>query len=298
MALLPPLDDAALSPDARAVFADIRATRSTDYVNDFWRVLANDPPTLARIWAAVKEVMAPGALDPLVKELRLRRGVGHQQLRVLHPLAHGRRAREGHDRGAVPRADGRRRAGERDQPARERLPDRRRRALPRAARRMRDDAARTCRRFPPSASTRCSRRSSPTRRGACRSTHGHTLYWEECGNPEGVPHRVPARRPGRRLPAAPPPLLRPGVLAHRARRPARRRALDADRRARRQHDLAPRRRPRAAALAPRHRALGAVRRLVGIDARARLRRVVSRALHRPRAARHLPRARPTRSTGS
>ena len=69
MSLLPPLDDAALSPDARAVFADIRATRSTDYVNDFWRVLANDPPTLARTWAAVKEVMAPGALDPLVKEL-------------------------------------------------------------------------------------------------------------------------------------------------------------------------------------------------------------------------------------
>ena len=69
MSLLPPLDDAALSPDARAVFADIRATRSTDYVNDFWRVLANDPPTLTRTWAAVKEVMAPGALDPLVKEL-------------------------------------------------------------------------------------------------------------------------------------------------------------------------------------------------------------------------------------
>ena len=69
MSLLPPLDDAALSPDARAVFADIRATRSIDYVNDFWRVLANDPPTLARTWAAVKEVMAPGALDPLVKEL-------------------------------------------------------------------------------------------------------------------------------------------------------------------------------------------------------------------------------------
>jgi len=69
MSLLPPLDDAALSPDARAVFADIRATRGTDYVNDFWRVLANDPPTLARTWAAVKEVMAPGALDPLVKEM-------------------------------------------------------------------------------------------------------------------------------------------------------------------------------------------------------------------------------------
>ena len=69
MALLPPLDDASLGPDARAVFADIRKVRNTDYVNDFWRVLAHDPPTLARTWAAVKEVMAPGALDPLTKEL-------------------------------------------------------------------------------------------------------------------------------------------------------------------------------------------------------------------------------------
>jgi AhpD family alkylhydroperoxidase len=69
MALLPPLADAALSPEARAVFDDLRATRKTDYVNAFWRVLANDPPTLARVWASVKEVMAPGALDPLTKEL-------------------------------------------------------------------------------------------------------------------------------------------------------------------------------------------------------------------------------------
>ena len=69
MALLPLLDDAALGPDARAVFDDIRKTRQTDYVNAFWRVLANDPPTLARVWSSVKEVMAPGALDPLTKEL-------------------------------------------------------------------------------------------------------------------------------------------------------------------------------------------------------------------------------------
>ena len=61
MSLLPALADDALGPRARAVFDDIRATRGTDYVNDFWRVLANDPPTLARTWAAVKEVMAPGA---------------------------------------------------------------------------------------------------------------------------------------------------------------------------------------------------------------------------------------------
>jgi AhpD family alkylhydroperoxidase len=53
----------------RAVYDDIRATRKTDYVNNFWKALAHDPALLARTWANVKEVMAPGALDPLVKEL-------------------------------------------------------------------------------------------------------------------------------------------------------------------------------------------------------------------------------------
>ncbi len=69
MSLLPVLDDDALSPDARAVFDDIRATRGTDFVNNFWRVLAHDPVTLKRTWESVKQVMAPGALDPLVKEM-------------------------------------------------------------------------------------------------------------------------------------------------------------------------------------------------------------------------------------
>jgi AhpD family alkylhydroperoxidase len=69
MSLLPPLDDVALGADARAVFDDIRRTRQTEYVNDFWRVLAHDPPTLERVWRAAKSVMAAGALDPLVKEL-------------------------------------------------------------------------------------------------------------------------------------------------------------------------------------------------------------------------------------
>jgi len=63
------LTDEALSPEAAAVFADIRATRKTDFVNNFWRVLAHDPATLKRTWEGVKQVMAPGALDPLTKEL-------------------------------------------------------------------------------------------------------------------------------------------------------------------------------------------------------------------------------------
>jgi AhpD family alkylhydroperoxidase len=63
------LTDAELSPEARAVFDDIRATRKTDYVNNFWRALAHDPRALRRTWESVKEVMAPGAIEPKVKEM-------------------------------------------------------------------------------------------------------------------------------------------------------------------------------------------------------------------------------------
>ncbi len=69
MAILPKLSDEQASPAARAVFDDIRATRKTDQINDFWRVLANDPEQLAAVWAQAKKVMAPGALDALTKEL-------------------------------------------------------------------------------------------------------------------------------------------------------------------------------------------------------------------------------------
>ena len=62
--------DDELSPQARAVFDDIRATRGSDFVNNVWRALAWDPPLLARTWAQVKAVMGtPGALDPLTREL-------------------------------------------------------------------------------------------------------------------------------------------------------------------------------------------------------------------------------------
>lgn len=69
MATVPLLADAELTPEAAAVFADIRAVRGTDVVNNFWRALAHDPAELARVWQEAKSVMAPGALDPLVKEL-------------------------------------------------------------------------------------------------------------------------------------------------------------------------------------------------------------------------------------
>ncbi len=69
MALLPPIEYDAATPEVRAVYDEIRATRNTAYVNNFWKVLANDPATLKRTWTHTREVMAGGALDPLAKEL-------------------------------------------------------------------------------------------------------------------------------------------------------------------------------------------------------------------------------------
>lgn len=57
------------SAEVRAVYDDIMTTRRTDWINNFWKALANDPPTLRRTWEGIKQVMAPGALDPLTKEL-------------------------------------------------------------------------------------------------------------------------------------------------------------------------------------------------------------------------------------
>ena len=57
------------SPEVRAVYDDIMATRKTDWINNFWKALANDPATLKRTWEDIKQIMAPGALDPLTKEM-------------------------------------------------------------------------------------------------------------------------------------------------------------------------------------------------------------------------------------
>jgi AhpD family alkylhydroperoxidase len=69
MATVPLLRDEEAGAAALAIFDDIRAKRQTDYVNNFWRALANDPPLLAATWDRLQQVMAPGTLDPLVKEL-------------------------------------------------------------------------------------------------------------------------------------------------------------------------------------------------------------------------------------
>lgn len=69
MATVPLVSDEAASEEVAAVFADIRAVRGTDYVNNFWRALAANPALLRETWEKAKAVMAPGALDPLTKEL-------------------------------------------------------------------------------------------------------------------------------------------------------------------------------------------------------------------------------------
>ncbi len=57
------------SAEVRAVYDDIMATRNTDWINNFWKALAHDPKTLRRTWESIKQIMAPGALDALTKEM-------------------------------------------------------------------------------------------------------------------------------------------------------------------------------------------------------------------------------------
>jgi len=69
MATLGTIEYTEAQPEVRAVYDDIMTTRQTDYINNFWKALAHDPATLRRTWESVKQIMAPGALDPLTKEL-------------------------------------------------------------------------------------------------------------------------------------------------------------------------------------------------------------------------------------
>jgi AhpD family alkylhydroperoxidase len=63
-------DEVSAHPRVKAIFDDIRATRKSDFINNFWRALANQPALLERTWSSIKEVMIePGTLDPLTKEL-------------------------------------------------------------------------------------------------------------------------------------------------------------------------------------------------------------------------------------
>ena len=68
MALVKLIEYAEASPEVRAVYDDIMQTRGVDWINNFWKALANDPAQLRRMWDNVKQVMAPGALDPLSRK--------------------------------------------------------------------------------------------------------------------------------------------------------------------------------------------------------------------------------------
>ena len=57
------------SPEVRAIYDDILATRKTDWISNFWKSIANDPATLKRTWESIKQVMAPGAIDAVTKEM-------------------------------------------------------------------------------------------------------------------------------------------------------------------------------------------------------------------------------------
>lgn len=69
MATLGLVEYADATPEVRAVYDDIMAVRKTDWINNFWKALAHDPKTLRRTWESIKEIMGPGELDPLTKEL-------------------------------------------------------------------------------------------------------------------------------------------------------------------------------------------------------------------------------------
>ena len=69
MALIRLIEYREASAEVRAVYDDIMKTRGVDWINNFWKALANNPAELRLVWSNVKQVMAPGALDPLVKEM-------------------------------------------------------------------------------------------------------------------------------------------------------------------------------------------------------------------------------------
>ncbi|MCU1341935.1 MAG: alkylhydroperoxidase like protein AhpD family [Candidatus Acidoferrum typicum] len=76
----------------RAVYDDIMATRKTDWINNFWKALANDPVTLRRTWESIKQIMAPGALDSLTKEMQRNESVS-----VLYRFAHRVSSQQRHE---------------------------------------------------------------------------------------------------------------------------------------------------------------------------------------------------------
>ena len=112
------------SPEVRAVYDDIMATRKTDWINNFWKALAHDPALLKRTWEDTKQLMAPGALDAVMKEL-IYLAVSVTTGCPYCIAAHTASARKkGMTDGNVPRDDVGGRVGQCQQSPGQRLPDR------------------------------------------------------------------------------------------------------------------------------------------------------------------------------
>ena len=94
MPMVPLIEYEEASAEVRAVYDDIMATRGTDWINNFWKALANNPATLRRTWESIKEVMAPGALDPKFKEmLYVAVSIAHGCSYCIHSHTAGARAK-------------------------------------------------------------------------------------------------------------------------------------------------------------------------------------------------------------
>src|SRR6185437_5253693 len=103
MPAVPLIEESAANPEVRAVFDDIKATRNTDWINNFWKALANDPATLRRTWESQGGHGARRARPP-DKGVDLSRGQRDQFLRILHGLARRRGEAAGHEQTDVRRA--------------------------------------------------------------------------------------------------------------------------------------------------------------------------------------------------
>ena len=128
MSLFGLIEYADASPEVRAIYDDIMATRKTDWINNFWKAIAHDPVLLKRTWEDIKQIMALGALDPLTKEMiYVAVSVTNQCEYCI--ASHTAAAKKKGMRRAVQRTDVRSRHGQRNQPTRSRISSRSRRAL-------------------------------------------------------------------------------------------------------------------------------------------------------------------------
>ena|ERR1035438_2127498 len=100
------------SPEVRAVYDDIMATRKTDSISNFWKAIAHDPELLKRTWEDTKQIMAPGAAGCGGEGADLCCGERDQWLPLLRRCAYGLGAQQRHERRDVPRDDVRGRHGE------------------------------------------------------------------------------------------------------------------------------------------------------------------------------------------